>query len=94
MSNKLTDTCQFTVPKPVKLELNNSGSWKTLGTFDAGDQAHAELVMDAAVTLVVALHNGGPDKRCPTMRIATDDGLSEGLMYWKLYEGWKARGQA
>jgi hypothetical protein len=79
--------------KPVKLELNNSGAWKTLGTFDAADQNRSEDVMSTAVQLIGLLNEGKPAKQCPTLRIAVDDGLSEVLMYWTLAEGWKPKGQ-
>lgn len=75
--------------KPVCLELNNSGSWKSLGRFDADDDDQASLVMDAAETLVQTLNNGGPAQRCPTLRVRIDDGLAEELMRWSLELGWR-----
>lgn len=74
--------------KPVKLELNNSGSWKRLGGFDAGDDEQAALVMDAAEQLVQTLHNSEDPKRCPIMRISIDDSLGEVLLRWDLTSGW------
>lgn len=74
--------------KPVKLELNNSGAWKRLGSFDAADDNQAALVMDAAEELVKTLHNSEDPKRCPTMRIRIDDSLGAVLMRWELMRGW------
>lgn len=74
--------------KPVKLELNNSGSWKRLGTFDDADEDHCALVMDAAEELVRTLHNSEDPKRCPTLRICKDDGRGEVLARWELQRGW------
>ena len=74
--------------KPVKLELNNSGSWKRLGEFDAADEDQAALVMDAAEELVKTLHNSEDPRRCPTMRICVDDSLGIVLLRWELQRGW------
>ena len=74
--------------KRVKLELNNSGSWKRLGAFDAADDDQAALVMDAAEELVKTLHNSEDPKHCPTMRICVDDGLGAVLLRWELLRGW------
>lgn len=74
--------------KPVKLELNNSGSWKRLGAFDAADEGQAALVMDAAEDLIKTLHNSEDPKRCPTMRICVDDALNVVLLRWELQRGW------
>lgn len=74
--------------KPVKLELNNSGAWKRLGSFDAEDDTQSDLVLDAAENLVKALHNSEDPKRCPTMRVCIDDALGAVLMRWDLTNGW------
>jgi hypothetical protein len=74
--------------KPVKLELNNSGSWKRLGRFDAADEDQAALVMDAAEELIKTLHNSEDPKHCPTLRICIDDSLGEVLLRWELTRGW------
>ena len=74
--------------KPVKLELNNSGSWKRLGGFDAEDADQTALVLDAAEDLVKTLHNSEDPKRCPTMRICIDDSLNVVLLRWELLRGW------
>lgn len=74
--------------KPCTLAINNSGSWKTLGHFDAADEVHANHVLAVAEDLVKALNHGLPAKRWPTMRISTDDGLGAVLMYWGCDRGW------
>lgn len=79
--------------KPVKLEFNNSGSWKCLGTFDAADDITAGLVLDHAEKLVQALHGGDAGTgRCPTMRVATPtpgDSTTSVLMHWAIDTGWR-----
>lgn len=74
--------------KPVRLELNNSGAWKVLGRFDAGDDEQTSLVLDAAADLVKTLHNSESPEGCPTLRISIDDALGAVLMRWKLGRGW------
>lgn len=74
--------------KPVKLELNNSGSWKRLGAFDAADADQTALVLDAAEQLVKTLHNSEDPKRCPTLRVCIDDSLGTVLLRWELQRGW------
>ena len=76
--------------KPAKLELNNSGSWKRLGSFDAADLEQSALVMDAAEDLVRTLHNSEDPARCPTLRICIDEPLGAVLMRWDLQRGWYA----
>lgn len=78
-----------TQAKPVRLELNNSGSWKVLGRFDAADDEQSSLVLDAAEDLIKTLHNSEDPKRCPTMRVSMDDGLSSVLLRWALDTGWR-----
>lgn len=77
--------------KPVRLELNNSGSWKMLGRFDAADDDQAALVMDAAETLIKTLHNSEDPRRCPTLRISMDEPCDTTclvLARWELQRGW------
>ena len=76
--------------KPVNLELNNSGSWKRLGSFDAADEGQAELVMDAAEELIKTLHNSEDPKHCPTLRIVADrrEGVDVVLLRWELQRRW------
>ena len=77
--------------KPVRLELNNSGSWKLLGRFDAADDEQASLVMDSAENLIKTLHNSEDPRRCPTLRISIDtpgDSTATVLLRWDLESGW------
>ena len=74
--------------KPCRLELNNSGSWKVLGRFDAADDEQAALVLGAAETLVQTLHNSEDPKGCPTLRVSIDDSLGSVLARWELERGW------
>ena len=75
--------------KPVRLEFNNSGAWKVLGRFDADDEEHTSLVLDAAEELVKTLHNCEDPRRCPTLRVSYDDGLGEVILRWDLVNGWR-----
>ena len=78
--------------KPVRLELNNSGAWKVLGTFDAADETTCGLVLDSAETLLKALHGNKPAKRCPTLRVSMDtsgDTTDTVLMRWDIERGWR-----
>lgn len=81
-----------TPTKPVRLELNNSGSWKVLGRFDADDDEQASLVMDAAQTLVQTLHNSEDPKGCPTLRVSMAhpaDSVDLVLVRWDIERGWR-----
>lgn len=74
--------------KPCRLELNNSGSWKLLGKFDAADDEQSALVLDAAEELVKTLHNSEATKGCPTLRVSMDDALGSTLLRWQIERGW------
>ena len=76
------------ISKPVRLELNNSGSWKVLGRFDAADDEQTSLVLDAAADLIATLHNSEDPKGCPTLRVSMDDGLGQVLLRWEISRGW------
>lgn len=75
--------------KPCRLELNNSGSWKVLGRFDAADDEQTSLVLDAAEDLIKTLHNSENTARCPTLRVSIDDALQTVLWRWSLEGGWR-----
>lgn len=75
--------------KPVKIELNNSGAWKTLGRFDAADDDQTALVLDAAEQLVLTLHNSESPKGCPHLRVCINDSLSTVLLRWEHGKGWR-----
>lgn len=73
--------------KPVRLELNNTGSWKVLGHFDAADDEQTALVLDAAEELVKTLHNSEDPKGCATLRVSID--AITVLLRWDLERGWR-----
>lgn len=84
----MTPTQRAPYAKPVRLELNNSGAWKVIGRFDAADDEHASLVLDAAEDLLKTLHNSEDPKRCPTLRVSIDDALGSVLLRWSIERGW------
>lgn len=67
--------------KPVQLQVNNSGAWKTVCRFDADDQESGVKVMDAAYSLQQV-------DASLKFRIATGDGLANSLMHLEKGE-WK-----
>lgn len=58
-----------TALKPVKLQANVAGAWKTIATFDAADDAAAAKVQEGAQLL----HDASPNT---AYRIAMIDGRS------------------
>lgn len=60
--------------KPVQLQANLAGAWKTVLYFDAGDDAAAEKVQQG----VVLLNEAAPDT---AWRITTRGALPEVLRY-------------
>jgi hypothetical protein len=60
--------------KPVQLQLNNSGAWKTVVKFDAADQPTSDKVVEAAVALSAI-------DMSTRFRVATHDGLQQVLLY-------------
>lgn len=60
--------------KPVQLQVNNTGAWKTVCRFDAADQIAGIKVMDAA-------NNLQQIDSSLKFRIATGDGLAIALMH-------------
>lgn len=76
-----------TLQKPVRLEMNNSGAWNVLGSFDANDDEQTSLVLDAAEDLVKTLHNSEDPKRCPTLRVSID--AISVLLRWDIQSGWR-----
>ncbi len=60
--------------KPVQLQVNNSGAWKTVLRFDAADECAGDQVQRGCLTLAQAV----PDLR---MRIATVEALPLVLTY-------------
>lgn len=70
-----------------RLEINSSGSWKVIGRFDASDEEHTALVLDAAEELIKTLNNGAPLRQCSSLRISMDDGLGDVLTRWTADRG-------
>lgn len=60
--------------KPVQLQLNNSGAWKTIVKFDAADDMASDQVMEAAKQLRSI-------DSAIKFRIATAEALPAVLMY-------------
>lgn len=71
-----------TKARPVVLQLNNAGSWKTLARFDAGDERQAEKAQTAGQLL------GELGGHRVSLRIATDGLLPVVLLRWTLSRGW------
>ena len=61
--------------RPVQLQLNNSGAWKTVARYDAGNDYHHEIALDAVGSLVSINPNFN-------WRIVTDDPHPVRLMAW------------
>lgn len=57
--------------KPVRLEINDSGSWRLIGRFDADASAQSDEVLLAAERRAPALWWDG-EGRCPTLRVSID----------------------
>lgn len=70
--------------RPVQLQVNNTGAWKNVCHFDAGDQVAGFKVMEAAVLL----QQVAPSTK---FRIAMSGGLSEALMHLDKGEWKKVR---
>lgn len=68
--------------RPVRLELNNAGSWKVLASFDAGDEEKAEKARTAGRLLGEL---GGPRT---SLRICTAEALPIVLVRWTPTKGW------
>lgn len=71
--------------RPVQLQINNSGAWKTIARFDASDDESADKAR-AAGQLLGEL-GGGPRT---TLRIATDEAMPCVLVRWDGERGWWA----
>ncbi len=79
MSNESLATVP--TPRPVRLEINNAGSWKLIARFDAGNEAFADKAC-AAGQLLGEINPGS------TFRLATDEALPHVLMRWDAVRGW------
>lgn len=56
--------------KPVRMEINDSGSWRLIGRFDAGDDEQSDAMLDAAERLAQAL--GWKSTRGPKLLVSAD----------------------
>lgn len=74
--------CDMSAGKPSQLQVNNTGAWKTVCRFDAGDQDAGAKVMTAAI------HLQQVDSSLK-FRIATADHRALALMQLQKGE-WKA----
>ena len=72
----------MTTTRPVQLQLNNAGSWKTLAKFDASDDDQADKARVAGQLL------GELGGERTTLRIATDEALPCVLLRWDAKRGW------
>jgi hypothetical protein len=68
-------------PRPVVLEVNRTGFWHTVATFDAADEA-AELVMRDAVELLCALDAS------TTFRVMPQERHLGALLHYSIKTGW------
>ena len=68
--------------RPVQLQLNNAGSWKTLAKFDAGNDDQADKARMAGQLL------GELGGARTTLRIATCESLPIVLVQWSPSKGW------
>lgn len=69
--------------RPVQLQINNSGAWKTVIRFDAGDEFSGDRVQQAVDMLGEIDGN-----KKTTWRIATTDSLPCVLLRWSAVTGW------
>lgn len=76
--------------KPCRLEMNNSGSWKLLGRFDAAVADSTDDILNAAAQLADALNApySGRQALC-TLRVSTDDPHPDVLMRYESPQGEK-----
>lgn len=80
-----TENQAAAAPRPVTLQINNSGAWKTIARFDAGDDEATDKAR-AAGQLLGEL--GGDKRGGIALRIATDEGLPQVLVRWDAQRGW------
>lgn len=67
----------------VQLQINNSGAWKTIARFDAGDPGALYYARQGAVRISVV-------DRSARWRIATQDALPIVLETYDPARGWQA----
>jgi hypothetical protein len=67
----------------VRLEINNSGAWKTFIHFDCSDNGFSAEVQSNAALLARCDMRGKLK-----LRIVTDESLPQVLSYWDPRKGW------
>lgn len=79
--------------KPCRLEMNNSGAWKLLGTFDAAVADATDDILNAAAQLADALNASYAGNRAScTLRVSTDEPHPDVLMRYESPQserGWR-----
>lgn len=70
------------VSRPVQLQVNNSGAWKTVARWDAGNDRASSSAHEAAELL-------GEINPTQTWRIATDASYPIVLKRWDMANGWR-----
>ena len=73
-------------PKPVVLQINTSGAWRNVITFDAADADACGVIEYHAPGVAVV----GRAK----LRVVTNDGLQTPLRHWSIEQGWRDWGRA
>ena len=73
-------------PKPVVLQINTSGAWRNVVTFDAADADACGVIEYHAPGVAVV----GQAK----LRVVTNDGLQTPLRHWDIEHGWRDWGRA
>ena len=83
MSGVATADVHKALPKKtVRLQVNNSGAWKNIVTFDAANDEFSSSVMLAAAML------GTASDHDITFRIVIPDTYPEVLTSWSRSKGW------
>ena len=79
----MATSCETDVPVscPVLLQLNNSGTWKTIARFDASNDESMDKARAAGQLL-------GEINPSTTLRIATDEPLPWVMVRWIAERGW------
>lgn len=75
--------------KPVRLEINDSGSWRVIARFDESDAEQFDEILDAAEQLARALIWSDVKPRL-ALRVSIDATIV--LMRWSLIGGWRHAG--
>lgn len=77
------------VDRPVQLQINQSGAWRTALRWNARDDVVSDRILDAADALLRAVSEAGTHAKG---RVATDDGLQVAILHWQSDTGWTDTG--